>query len=184
MSRYGIPKIVFSDNGPQFSSAEFKSFAKEYNFNPETSSPYYAQSNGRSEKAVQIAKRLLKKSALNNEDPHLALLAYITTPLESGKSPAELFFGRQLRTRLPSVHHYGNTQLQEGKQRQKKYYDKSAKPLKPLHNNDNVRLYANGSWKQKARVVEEVSLHSYNVQTEEGDTYRRNRRHLHHTAGN
>ena len=77
MSRYGIPKIVFSDNGPQFSSAEFKSFAKEYNFNPETSSPYYAQSNGRSEKAVQIAKRLLKKSALNNEDPHLALLAYL-----------------------------------------------------------------------------------------------------------
>ena len=182
MSRYGIPKIVFSDNGPQFSSAEFKSFAKEYNFNPETSSPYYAQSNGRSEKAVQIAKRLLKKSALNNEDPHLALLAYRTAPLESGKSPAELFFGRQLRTRLPNVHHYGNKKLQEGKQRQKKYYDKSAKPLKPLHNNDNVRLYANGSWKQKARVVEEVSPHSYNVQTEEGDTYRRNRRHLHHTA--
>ena len=134
MSRYGIPKIVFSDNGPQFSSAEFKSFAKEYNFNPEISSPFYAQSNRRSEKAAQIAMRLLKKAALNNEDPHLAS-------------------GHQLRTRLPSVHHYGNKKLQEGKQ-------------KPLHNNDNVRLYANGSWKQKARVVEEVSPHSYNVQTD------------------
>ena len=30
--------------------------------------------------------------------------------------------------------------------------------------------------------MEEVSPHSYNVQTEEGDTYRRNHRHLHHTA--
>ena len=32
MARFGISKIVFSDNAPQFSSAEFRSFAKFYNF--------------------------------------------------------------------------------------------------------------------------------------------------------
>ena len=32
MARFGLPKIVFSDNAPQFSSVEFQSFAKFYNF--------------------------------------------------------------------------------------------------------------------------------------------------------
>ena len=38
-SRHGIPEIVISDNGPQFSSAEFAKFAKEWNFKHSTSSP-------------------------------------------------------------------------------------------------------------------------------------------------
>jgi len=32
MARFGIPKIIFSDNAPRFSSAEFWSCAKFYNF--------------------------------------------------------------------------------------------------------------------------------------------------------
>ena len=67
MARFGIPKIVFSDNVPQFSSAEFLAFAKFYNFQSKTV---------RAEKAVQIVKRLIKKSAKNKEDLHLALLVY------------------------------------------------------------------------------------------------------------
>jgi len=61
MARFGMPKIVFSDNAPQFSGAEFLSFAKFYTFQSKMSSPEYAQSNGRAEKTVQIAKRLIKK---------------------------------------------------------------------------------------------------------------------------
>ena len=61
MARFGIPKIVFSDNAPQFSSAEFRSFSKFHNFQLKTSSPEYTQSNSRAEKAVQIAKRLMKR---------------------------------------------------------------------------------------------------------------------------
>jgi len=51
MARFGIPKIIFSDNTPQFSSIEFPSFAKFYNFQSKTV---------RAEKAVQIEKRLIK----------------------------------------------------------------------------------------------------------------------------
>jgi len=42
MAKFGIPKIVFSDNAPQFSSAEFLSFAKFYNFQSKTLSPEFA----------------------------------------------------------------------------------------------------------------------------------------------
>lgn len=75
-SRYGISEIVRSDNGPQFQT-EFKKFAFEYDFRHVTSSPYFPQSNGCIEAAVKVAKNLIKK----NEDIHLALLSYRTTPL-------------------------------------------------------------------------------------------------------
>jgi len=91
-----------------------------------------------------------------------------------------LFFGRQLRTTLPNGQHNPNAKLKERKT--KRYYDQSAKPLKSLPTNAPVRLYSNGSWKQKAKVVEEVSSHSYNVQTNGGVIYRRNRKYLLHLA--
>ena len=60
-SRYGIPVILKSDNGPAYSSMEFNVFAKNYGFEHVTSSPRYSQSMGFIEKCVQICKNLLKK---------------------------------------------------------------------------------------------------------------------------
>lgn len=97
---HGIPDIVVSDNGPQYNSATFQSFAKAYDFSHVTSSPRYPQSNGEAERAVQTVKALLTK---NDSDPYLGLLAYRTAPLENGFSPAELLMGRQLNSRLPVI---------------------------------------------------------------------------------
>ncbi len=97
-ARHGIPEIVRSDNGPQYSSHEFASFADSYGFQHLTSSPYFAQSNGQDERMVQTVKRLL----LNCSDPFMALLTYRATPLAwCGLSPAELSMGRQIRTTVP-----------------------------------------------------------------------------------
>ena len=98
-ARRGIPETVISDNGPQYSSAEFSKFAQEWGFSRVTSSPKYPQSNGEAERTVQTMKNLLT----NAEDPHEALLAYRATPLENGFSPAELCMGRRLRTTLPTI---------------------------------------------------------------------------------
>jgi transposase InsO family protein len=97
-ARHGIPEIVRSDNGPQYSSAEFMSFASSYGFQHITSSPKFPQSNGQAERCVQTVKNLLKKS----DDPNVALLSYRSTPLSwCDLSPAELCMGRRLRTSLP-----------------------------------------------------------------------------------
>ena len=97
---YGIPKVVVSDNGPQFSSELYKKFAELYGFEHVPSSPYYPKSNGEAERAMKTVKSLLRKSG----DPYLALLAYRATPLQCGYSPAQLLISRNLRTTLPEVH--------------------------------------------------------------------------------
>lgn len=127
-ARYGIPDEVRSDNGPQF-RGEFGKFAKNYGFKHVTSSPYYPQSNGQAENAVKIAKKILLKS----DDINLGLLAYRTTPLENGFSPAEMMFSRQIKSTVP-VHpnelgtciHDGQIQLKELelKNKQKENYNK------------------------------------------------------------
>ena len=40
-ARHGLPMTVMSDNGPQYSSQEFSSFAKEYQFEYVISMPHY-----------------------------------------------------------------------------------------------------------------------------------------------
>ena len=71
-ARHGIPKEMISDNGPQYSSLEYKKFTEEYGFLHTTSSSKFPQSNGEAERAVKTVKALLKKS----EDPYLAMLTY------------------------------------------------------------------------------------------------------------
>ncbi|XP_064643570.1 uncharacterized protein K02A2.6-like [Lineus longissimus] len=185
-SRHGIPKIVVTDNGPQYASFEFREFAGHYGFKHITSSPVYPQSNGKSEKGVQIVKRLLKKAIESGQDPELALLQYRSAPLKCGKSPAELLFNRQLKTRVPRVNKTEqDSQLGENmkslKVQQKAQYDKSAKDLVPLVSGDVVRLRFppnSKEWNIKAKIVREVAPRSYEIVTEQGKVYRRNRRHL------
>ena len=56
-----------------------------------------SQSNGANEAAVKIAKKCLKQ-----EDPFLALMMHRSTPHSAtGVSPAELLYGRKLRTTVP-----------------------------------------------------------------------------------
>lgn len=50
--------------------------ATQYDFKHVTSSPVYAQSNGKAEKGVHILKQLVKKAADSNSDSSLALLSY------------------------------------------------------------------------------------------------------------
>ena len=77
-SRFGYIDELVTDNGPQFSSAEFQNFAKEYGFIHTTSSPHYSQSMGQTERYVQSVKNMIKKS----KDPYQAMLDYRNSPLE------------------------------------------------------------------------------------------------------
>jgi hypothetical protein len=134
-----------------------------------TSSPLYAQSNGRAEKAVHIVKQLLKKAQESNSDPYLALLSYRASPLEHGMSPAELLMGRRLRTTIPytAERKQNRVKLQQSllQRRQKANYDKCTRSLGPLARHDAVRIQDSNTWTKRVTVLEEVSPRSYNVRT-------------------
>ncbi|XP_037521850.1 uncharacterized protein K02A2.6-like [Rhipicephalus sanguineus] len=98
-ARFGVPTTLRTDNGPQFTSAEFKELVQRWGATHTTSSPYYAQSNGMAERAVQTAKQLLRKTSNINE----ALLAYRASPGVEGFSPGELLMGRRLNTTIPTT---------------------------------------------------------------------------------
>ena len=99
-ARHGIPEMVVSANGPQYSSAEFQQFSKEYSFLHITSSPHFSQSNGQAERGVKTTKKLLR----NAEDSFLSLLSYRATALPWCKlSPAKLLMGWAICTNVPQL---------------------------------------------------------------------------------
>ena len=53
-ARYGIPRVIVSDGGPQFTSQEFNSFMKSWGISHHTSSPMHQRANGKAESAVKI----------------------------------------------------------------------------------------------------------------------------------
>lgn len=185
-ARHGIPEVVISDNGPQFSKtchSEFAKFAQEYNFRHVTSSPHYPQSNGLAEAAVKIIKGSLDKS----KDPYETLLAYRTSPLKNGYSPSELLMGRKLRTTLPVAseslrpHTPDEKQLRlferESRRKQKQDFDRrrGVRDLSPLDDGTDVWLVD----LQRQGVVsgQADEPRSYWVETER-ESVRRNRTHL------
>lgn len=100
-SNHGIPLEIVSDNMP-FDSYEFKKFCDQCDIKITTTSPIYSQANGFSEKAVGIAKNLIKKCLENGTELWLALLEYRNTPLkEVEASPVELLMSRKTRTLVP-----------------------------------------------------------------------------------
>ena len=187
-ARHGIPETVVSDNGTQFSSTEFQDFATSWNFSHVTSSPHFPQSNGQAESAVKIAKGFLSQ-----DDPTLALLSYRSTPLPTlGFSPAELLFGRRIRTSLPTLSKTLTPRFIDAptvtdrdiaaKEKQKLFYDRrhGAQPLSTLQPGDPVLVRSDEGrkWRQEpAEVVSQVAPRSFLLQ-HNGRQLRRNRRHL------
>ena len=104
--RYILHKLV-SDNGPQFVSDEYKQFCDANRIRLILVAPYYPSSNGEAERFVQMFKAALRKADQKGLQLALTqfLLKYKTTPHPAtGKTPAELIFGRQVRTRLDLLH--------------------------------------------------------------------------------
>ncbi|CAB4029512.1 PREDICTED: uncharacterized protein K02A2.6-like, partial [Paramuricea clavata] len=183
-SRHGIPDVLVSDNGPQYTSREFTDFTTEWEIKHVTSSPYHARSNGKSEWGVKIAKNLFKKAQKDNKDPWLALLDYRNTPTEGVQtSPCQRLMSRRTRTPLPvatsllypEVSEGIKERLQRKRQKAKSNFDRNGKFLPDLDVGQEVRVRGkrDKTW-ELGKCLEKLSDRSYMVQTN-GEKLRRNR---------
>ena len=106
--RYGPPETLVTDNGPQFTSAEFKELMSEFNIQHRRVTPYHPIANGEVERFNRCLKKCIQTAISEGINWRTALqtflLNYRTTPHSTtGVPPSELFFGRTIRDKLPTV---------------------------------------------------------------------------------
>ena len=122
VSYNGLPLRVVTDNGPQFSSHEFKNFMSANEIKHQLTPPYYPAANGQVERMVQEFKESLKTKPTGKSVSHqvsIFLLHYRTTPNSTtGKIPAELMLKRSPRTRLPLLRPEADSELREAQSQQ------------------------------------------------------------------
>lgn len=107
-SQFGLPEHIVTDNGSQFTSAQFKKYLERNNIRHTCSAPGHPATNGTAERYVGYFKHQMKKmsnlSISVEEKLARFLLSYRTTPHPStNEAPSVVLMKRQLRTRLSAV---------------------------------------------------------------------------------
>ena len=191
----GVPQVLKSDGGPQFTARHTKEFLRRWGVTHRITSPHYPAANGHAEASVKAVKRLIQKSTVNGDldsDAYaMGLLELRNTPRADGRSPAEVLYGHPLRTAVP-VHHkyFANTwqeradecdqraQLQAQKATDR--YNVSAHPLSSLRIGQHVCVqhHATGLWDRIGTIVAIGRRRTYLVKMPSGRVLWRNRRFL------
>ena len=168
-ARFGIPREIVSDNGPQFISHEMKEFLKSNGIRHMTSAPFHPRTNGLAERFVQSFKQAIKSaesdSTSMNQKLSAFLLKYRTTPhATTNETPSMLMFGRNIRTRLDLI----KPNTQDVVQR-KQYVESKhcGNELRELEQGDlvQVRDYRDGRKWATGNVVSKTGPLSYTVDT-------------------
>lgn len=169
-ARYGLPRIIVSDNGPQFVAEEFQVFCKANSVRHVTGVPYHPKTNGLAERAVRTFKERMLASKVTTPDVNLRLqkflISYRNTPQKStGRPPAELLMGRRLRTCLDLLKPDVRANLDAANYRQQKDHDR--------HHHSKFRAFTTGdpvwvqntteSGHQQGKVARRTGPLSYEV---------------------
>ncbi|XP_062535302.1 uncharacterized protein K02A2.6-like [Armigeres subalbatus] len=109
-ARFGVPNVIVSDNGTQFTSEQFAVLCRKNGIQHFRTSPYHPQSNGQAERFVDTFKRSLRKineGESISESLQTFLQVYRTTPSRvlNGRTPSQLMLGRNIKTVLDLLHH-------------------------------------------------------------------------------
>ena len=188
-STHGYPEKLKTDGGPPFNGKENHQLQKYFKWagiqHKTTVSADDPEANGLAEAFMKHIQKVWHTARLEGNDPKAELnkhlLMYNATPHPStGFAPAELMFGRKIRTRLPNALSREDSSVQtarendnKAKQLQKKYKD--AKPYVREHSlkvGDQVLLKQKKSKSQTAYnpepfIVTEVNGHQITADKQE-----------------
>jgi ribosomal protein L21E len=170
----GSHKIV-TDNGPTFTSGEFREFMQGNGILHVTSAPYHPATNGLAERGVQTLKQGVKKTQGGSLQERLSkfLFKYRLTPHSTtGVAPSEMLMGRKLRSRLDLLFPDMSEKVRKQQEKQKENRDNS-RPLREFKDGDAVYV-ENFSASQPlpkwlaGTVVEIIGSRSYLVELRDG----------------
>ena len=99
--RFGVPRVLVSDNGQQFDNTPFREFCEQLGINTHYSSPSHPQANGQTEVTNRSLLKIIKtrlegaKGIWPDELPGV-LWAYRTTVrTPTGETPFKLTYGSE-----------------------------------------------------------------------------------------
>lgn len=125
---YGLPRQVVSDNGPQFTSDEFRMFLECNRVKHIKSSPYHPSTNGAAERFIRTLKRALKCGHDLHKDLNTFLMSYRISPhATTNTPPCELFLKRTIRTRLDMIRPDLGSAISDKQSAQKALHDVHSK---------------------------------------------------------
>ncbi|XP_039444976.1 uncharacterized protein K02A2.6-like [Culex pipiens pallens] len=195
--RMGIPSVLMNDNARNFTSNEMEDFCNSLGIRQRRTTPYWPQANGETERQNRSILKILKIAELNKSNWKKDLeefnYAYALTPHPAtGRSPAELAFGRQFRDWIPQLSGLGSHEEEvEDKDKSYKYRAKCQVDATRGARESSIELGDQVLMKnmnptnklsapflpQPAKVISKQG-NSVVVETPEGVKYRRNSSHL------
>ena len=194
--RTAVPDIMWSDGGPQFTSAKLATFLQDWGVSHKTSSPRYPQSNGKVEATVKSMKKLISAawtgSSTNWDRLSRSLLQYRNTPSrKDGLSPAQKLLGQPVQDSLPAHRRSFSQEWQRSsedadqqaantKQQSRMYYDQHSRELAQLQIGNQVAIQNPTSkvWDIYGTITDIGPHRRYFVKTQSGRVLIRNRRFL------
>ncbi|CAB4037087.1 Transposon Tf2-6 poly, partial [Paramuricea clavata] len=105
---HGLPEAIVTDNGPQFVAEEFDLYLREHGITHRRVTPYWPQANSEVERFNRTLEKAIRAANTEGKDWKSELNTFLlnyraTAHCTTGKSPAVLLFGREIRTKLPSL---------------------------------------------------------------------------------
>lgn len=110
-SRHGLPHCLQTDNGSCFVSEQFEHYLEENGIMHRKTTPLWPSANGQIERInSSILKRIRIAEAEKRNwktDLDTYMLMYRSSPhATTGVSPAELLYGRKIRSKIPQLQEY------------------------------------------------------------------------------
>ena len=109
-SHHGYPETLVTDNGPPFNGNEYHLLQKYFKWagiaHIPTESANDPEANGLAEAFMKHCAKIYHTATIEGLNPKAEINKHLqmvraTPHLTTGKSPAEMMYGRKIRTRLP-----------------------------------------------------------------------------------
>ena len=189
---FGIPHVIKTDGGPAFRHA-FKSYLLGLGIDHVVTSAYNPQSNGLAERGVRQIKDVIKKT---KSKPTPALLREICFSVNNhiqpeGGSAAERFFRRGVKSKLPNsiirqldhnalIKQRSDKQVRIAQQKGRSSKDEFAPEDRVIIQDMHTKRWTIKGTVKLARPADDNSIQSYEIETDDGTTFLRNKRYVKH----
>ena len=181
-AHFGLPDTVVTDNGTCFVSSEFEQFISENSIHHWKIAPYHPASKGLAERALQILKQGLKKIKNGSMEEILARLLFnyrITPQSTTGASPAQLLFGRNLKSHLDSLKPDISCRVEHKQQMQKSAHDRHAKSRYFVEGDEvYARNFRSHPQWVAGKIVKITGPLSFEIELSDGRVIRRHQDHI------